>query len=140
MDRRCFVQGALVTSASAVAGLAVTPLVKAQEKQEPTRLRATVLRVTLDEKLDRELRGGKGGRCPVFQEGQEFVIDSPYLCPEGFCHWAWGRHPAVYSDGVLRQQYATSVVLYRWYPPGLLQARENGPKRTARAGARGVGG
>jgi uncharacterized repeat protein (TIGR04076 family) len=89
MQRRCFVQKVLATSAGTVAGLAMAPPLRAQGRQEPTRLRATVLRVTLDEELDRELRGGRGGRCPVFQEGQEFVIASPYLCPEGFCHWAW---------------------------------------------------
>jgi uncharacterized repeat protein (TIGR04076 family) len=89
MERRCFVQKALVTSAGAVAGLAMAPALNAQGRQEPARLRATVLRVTLDEELDRELRGGSGGPCPVFQDGQQFVIDSPYLCPEGFCHWAW---------------------------------------------------
>jgi uncharacterized repeat protein (TIGR04076 family) len=27
--------------------------------------------------------------CTAFKEGQEFVLDSPMDCPEGFCGWAW---------------------------------------------------
>lgn len=61
----------------------------AQEQTDPTRIEITVLRVTLDEALDQELREGHGGPCPVFQEGQTFLLESPYLCPEGFCAWAW---------------------------------------------------
>ena len=28
------------------------------------------------------------GCIPLFQEGQEFILNSPYLCPEGFYTWA----------------------------------------------------
>lgn len=88
MYRRCFLREAVATC-GAVAGMAMAPTLSAQRPREAKRLRVTVLRVTLDEELDRELRGGTGGPCPVFREGQEFTIESPYLCPEGFCHWAW---------------------------------------------------
>ena len=28
--------------------------------------------------------------CPVFQEGQTFVVEGPFPSkPEGFCDWAW---------------------------------------------------
>ena len=27
--------------------------------------------------------------CPRFQDGQEFVADSLFVPPEGFCAWAW---------------------------------------------------
>jgi uncharacterized repeat protein (TIGR04076 family) len=25
----------------------------------------------------------------VFTDGQEFVLESPWVAPEGFCQWAW---------------------------------------------------
>ena len=28
-------------------------------------------------------------RKELFEEGQEFVVKSPYQPPEGFCQWAW---------------------------------------------------
>ncbi len=31
----------------------------------------------------------QAGPCPVFKEGQEFVLDLPWAIPEGFCNWAW---------------------------------------------------
>jgi uncharacterized repeat protein (TIGR04076 family) len=29
------------------------------------------------------------GPCSLFHDGQEFLIDSPWSPPEGFCAWAW---------------------------------------------------
>jgi uncharacterized repeat protein (TIGR04076 family) len=29
------------------------------------------------------------GPCEQFREGQEFVLESPFNVPEGFCSWAW---------------------------------------------------
>jgi uncharacterized repeat protein (TIGR04076 family) len=29
------------------------------------------------------------GLCPLFEEGQEFIVDSPWTAPESFCLWAW---------------------------------------------------
>jgi uncharacterized repeat protein (TIGR04076 family) len=88
MERRSFVRSAFVASAGATAALNGSALL-AQERQEATTVKATVLRVTLDEELDKQYRGGGAGPCPVFHVGQEFLIRSPYLCPEGFCAWAW---------------------------------------------------
>lgn len=89
MERRDFVRGSLVTSAGFMTtGVAVTDL-EAHQQSETTRLKLSVIRVALDEALDAELRGGHGGPCPVFEEGQEFIIESPYFCPDGFCAWAW---------------------------------------------------
>ena len=30
----------------------------------------------------------EGPQCPVFKEGQEFIIDDAHAVPEGFCAWA----------------------------------------------------
>ena len=89
MERKEFVRHSIVTSAGLMATCPAVADLGAQERADPARLRLSVLRVTLDEALDEELRGGHGGPCPVFQEGQEFVVGSPYFCPEGFCAWAW---------------------------------------------------
>jgi uncharacterized repeat protein (TIGR04076 family) len=29
------------------------------------------------------------GRCPVYEDGQEYVIEEFPLKPDGFCDWAW---------------------------------------------------
>jgi len=29
------------------------------------------------------------GPCERFQDGQEFILDSPFDIPEDFCPWAW---------------------------------------------------
>ena len=36
------------------------------------------------------------GPCERHHVGQEFIAESDYKMPEGFCHWSWyGIHPAV---------------------------------------------
>ncbi|UCC74169.1 MAG: TIGR04076 family protein [Gemmatimonadota bacterium] len=89
MKRRHFLTSVAVTAAGATAAVVAPGRVRAELLQERTRLRVTVLKVTLDEALDEEYRDGGAGPCPVFQEGQEFIIESPFLCPADFCHWAW---------------------------------------------------
>ena len=89
MKRRNFLTSMAVTAAGATAAVVAAGRVSADVLQERPRLRVTVLRVTLDEALDVEYRDGGAGPCPVFQEGQEFIIESPYLHPADFCHWAW---------------------------------------------------
>jgi len=39
-----------------------------------------------EEYLDDEINFGA---CERFEEGQEFVIEQPYVMPENFCPWAW---------------------------------------------------
>lgn len=29
------------------------------------------------------------GVCETLQEGQEFIVEQPWLVPEGMCQWAW---------------------------------------------------
>ena len=89
MQRRVFFRNSMLTSAGLMAGGSVVSELGAQERPGFPSLRVSVLRVTLDEALDEEIRGGQSGPCPVFEEGQEFEIRSPYLRPEGFCAWAW---------------------------------------------------
>jgi uncharacterized repeat protein (TIGR04076 family) len=33
--------------------------------------------------------GGEFGPCGRFEDGQEFVIEHPFIMPEDFCPWAW---------------------------------------------------
>jgi len=89
IERRSFISTMAATAAgTTTAAFAAGPVIAAVPQESP-RLNVTVLRVTLDEDLDREYRDGGAGPCPVFQEGLEFIIDSPFLHPDGFCHWAW---------------------------------------------------
>lgn len=56
--------------------------------------RITVLKRTaadqdlIDEYLDDSFKEKGFGVCTAFEDGQEFVTDSPRM-PEGFCNWAW---------------------------------------------------
>jgi uncharacterized repeat protein (TIGR04076 family) len=51
--------------------------------------RLTVLRTTLNKDFIDRFRNGVGESCPIFKEGQEFVLRSPWESPQGFCDWAW---------------------------------------------------
>lgn len=39
-----------------------------------------------DEYLD---DAGEFKACDRFSEGQEIIVEHPFVMPEGFCHWAW---------------------------------------------------
>jgi uncharacterized repeat protein (TIGR04076 family) len=52
-----------------------------------TVLRRTINRDLMDEYLNVER--GIFDRCQAFADGQEFLIESFPLRPEGFCDWAW---------------------------------------------------
>jgi len=56
-----------------------------------TVLKRTVNQDLADQYLDRSGEfGGTFGACTAFQEGQEFVVESPFSLPPGFpCSWAW---------------------------------------------------
>jgi len=84
MERRQFVGCAGLASMTALAGQAV-----AQDSTAPAKgVKITVLKTTVQKELE-ELRGGSITRCARFKEGQEFVVESPWSAPEGFCDWAW---------------------------------------------------
>jgi uncharacterized repeat protein (TIGR04076 family) len=65
-----------------------------QAPAKQAKLKITVLRKTLNTDLHQQYRNSPGSPCPVFQEGQEFLLESPYEPPKGFCQWAWAdiRH------------------------------------------------
>ena len=56
--------------------------------------RITVLKRTvadqdlIDEYLADSSKEKGFGACTAFEDGQEFIADSPRM-PEGFCNWAW---------------------------------------------------
>ncbi|MFC2137709.1 TIGR04076 family protein, partial [Bacteroidota bacterium] len=49
----------------------------------------TVLKKTINEDWNKEYRNFEGVKCNAFEVGQEFIVESPWSAPEGFCHWAW---------------------------------------------------
>jgi uncharacterized repeat protein (TIGR04076 family) len=51
----------------------------------------TVLKRTLNQDLAQEYLETEGnfGACEQFSDGQEFVLETPFGMPEGFCPWAW---------------------------------------------------
>ncbi len=59
-----------------------------QEKKYTCKI--TVLKKTLNGDFSKKFKNEQGSICDVFQEGQEFIVKSPYAKPEGFnCDWAW---------------------------------------------------
>ena len=51
-----------------------------------TVLKRMVNKDLADEYLD-DIR--EVGLCDRFSKGQEFIVEHPFVMPEGFCHWAW---------------------------------------------------
>jgi uncharacterized repeat protein (TIGR04076 family) len=52
-----------------------------------TVLKRTINRDLIEEYLDDENKGMKP--CELLEDGQEFILDSYYRAPKGFCNWAW---------------------------------------------------
>ena len=88
MERRNFIRKTAIGSACAMAGLTMSEHVKANLKLSHA-CKITVLKKELNQEWNEQFRGRTGEKCPLFEEGQEFVVDSPWEAPEGFCHWAW---------------------------------------------------
>ena len=63
---------------------------------EMPKCKITVLKRTTDQDLaDEYLKNTKGlVACERFSDGQEFVLENPFMMPEDFCPWAWAdiRH------------------------------------------------
>ena len=59
------------------------------KKEEKTICKITVLKRTIHQDLYEKYRNKKGNLCEVFTEGQEFLVESPFSPPAGFCEWAW---------------------------------------------------
>jgi uncharacterized repeat protein (TIGR04076 family) len=54
-----------------------------------SKCKITVLKRTIHQDLVDEYLDGEMGPCDQFQDGQEFVVESNWSPPEGFCNWAW---------------------------------------------------
>jgi uncharacterized repeat protein (TIGR04076 family) len=88
MERRNFIKTAAVGSACTLAGVAFTESVTPQTKPE-TKIKITVIKRTLNDEWNKEFRGGRMKLCDKFHDDQEFIIESPWSMPKGFCEWAW---------------------------------------------------
>ena len=57
-----------------------------------TKARITIVKRTVNRDLIEEYSSDdreECGCCQRYQDGQEFVVESPSLKPKGFCAWAW---------------------------------------------------
>ena len=92
MKRRDFIGCAAVGSVCAVAPAGVAQAAAGKKPKKSCKI--TVLKKTIHNDLYKDIRGEEGKPCGVFEEGQEFILTSPYKPPEGFCQWAWAdiRH------------------------------------------------
>ena len=59
------------------------------------KFKLTVLKRMFNEDLADEYCGVNAEPCPLFKEGQEFILDEP-VPPKGFCDWAWNDLHKVY--------------------------------------------
>ncbi len=57
--------------------------------QEKYHCKITVLKKMFNEDLYRQYPYGWPYPCGRLEEGQEFVTNYRWDCPEGFCSWAW---------------------------------------------------
>ena len=89
MERRDFIKKSAIGSTCALAGTLISNPASAAEFPENFSCKITVLKRTLNADWGKEFRNSEGNRCEIFSEGQEFIIESPWSAPEGFCHWAW---------------------------------------------------
>ena len=49
----------------------------------------TVLKKTINKSIADSYAASEVKPCNRLEEGQEFIVEDPFSCPEGFCHWAW---------------------------------------------------
>lgn len=52
-------------------------------------VKITVVKKSLYPELAEQYVGMPVETCPVYTEGQEFIISGLMIKPEGFCEWAW---------------------------------------------------
>ncbi|MHC4115986.1 MAG: TIGR04076 family protein [Planctomycetota bacterium] len=88
MQRRDFIGCAAVSSVCAMAPAAVAQTATGKKRKKKS-CKITVLKKTIHNDLYKQIRGKEGKLCDLFEEGQEFILTSPYKPPEGFCQWAW---------------------------------------------------
>ena len=89
MQRRDFIGCAAATSVCALGSSAIAQEPAAKKRQTKNSCKITVLKKTVHNDLYEQYRGKQGKLCTLVEEGQEFIVTSPYKPPEGFCEWAW---------------------------------------------------
>ena len=52
--------------------------------------KVTVLKITFHEEIAKAYCLEWLGPCPLFHEGQEFILGDPWQMPANFCSTAWG--------------------------------------------------
>lgn len=89
MERRKFIKASALGSSCVLAGTLMPANAVARENSQDYTVKITVLKKTNNEEWNQEYRNQPGVKCDVFSEGQEFIVESPWSMPDGFCHWAW---------------------------------------------------
>ncbi|MFC2124124.1 TIGR04076 family protein [Bacteroidota bacterium] len=89
MERRKFIKATAIGSTCALAGTVAAAGAHSGEKVADFVTKITVVKKSVNQEFNKEIRGQEGSVCDVFSEGQEFIVKSPWEVPEGFCQWAW---------------------------------------------------
>ena len=89
MERRKFLQKSAIGSSCILAGAMLPHVAEANKPEQDSNIKITILKRSLNKEWNTEFRKSEGKKCPVFQDGQEFVLESPWSAPDGFCQWAW---------------------------------------------------
>ncbi len=95
MERRDFLGCAALATIGAATAAAQTTSPTAAKPAEPKPapevkgLRITVLKHGVQPDFQK-IRGEEIKPCTAVRDGQEFVIEKPWIKPEGMCDWAWG--------------------------------------------------
>jgi uncharacterized repeat protein (TIGR04076 family) len=77
-----------------------------------SRCKITILKRTLHQDLIDAYKtpeaAAQFGACPLFHEGQEFIVDSPWSPPALFCSWAWADFRQYMLNLCLDGEFPTS--------------------------------
>ena len=94
MERRKFINAAAATSACALASMIIPDRANSQGNKKSSPCKITVVKRVVFNDLYEEYRGNKGKVCSQFEDGQEFIVKSPYQVPED---WNF-EHPFIFFD------------------------------------------
>lgn len=99
MERREFLGcAAAVSTAAITAGTAALAREDEAVQDATPKCKITVVKKVVYQDLYEKFTGKKGSICGVFEEGQEYMVTSPYRPPENFCAWAWADiRPSIHS-------------------------------------------
>lgn len=90
MKRREFIGCASAASAAVLTGeAAVFANPGETEQRTAVKCKIVVIKKLIFKDLYEKYSDREGSICSRFEEGQEFIVTSPYNPPEKFCAWAW---------------------------------------------------